>query len=208
MQEDSFEYCCAFVSGLHELFINAFFEQSRRSDLSMKMRFSFSESIILRKLYPSILALSFIFGFLLGVHIAASSGTIYASLMRRALLGHVSIVSLLFLHTTPFLLTLLIFKIGRPSLILVLCIIRSFTFGAVSYSLYLTFGSTEWLIKSLMLFADICSLVALFWYWYRLLSDHRVLSISVTTISLLITVTACIVDYFLISPFLIKLLHY
>lgn len=142
-------------------------------------------------------------GTVCGIFFFLYAGTPLVSLMRRTLVGSVSIVSLFGIGLIPFLFTAYAVFVSKLQLVYGICFLKAFLFSFVSIGISVAFASAGWLARSLLLFSGgiWCSL--LFFLWSRLLSGQRVCWAAVLFIGLLI---GGIMGY-IISPFLAGLIE-
>lgn len=127
----------------------------------------------------------------------------YLSVQMRSVISQpVSIVGLLCTVFFPFLCTYASISANRPVLIWAVCFFKavafSFSFACVS----VLFGSAAWIIRFLLMFSDICSLLPLFLIWIRSSGDAGMYNFGMSAVFALVLAA---VDYFFISPFLIGL---
>ena len=152
------------------------------------------------------LYIAFILGFLSGDAIATSGISYFMPLIRSAAPTQSSITSLLATVVFTFSITALIFAVEKTSFLLALCFAQAVIFGIVSTSVYHTFGYTQWLIRTLLLFAGTVNLVCLLWLWSRNISNRTQNTNRDFLLSFCVSMIAAVLDYYWISPLLASLL--
>lgn len=151
------------------------------------------------------LTCAFVFGFLAGTVVVSLDPGTFVSLVHEAIIFPVSFIDLLVHIIVPFSLTALILRTRRVELFLVLCFAQAFSFGIVSYSIYLAYGSVQWMIQALLLFTRTITLVLLLWFWCRQFSDRSQADFQDLILCFSVSVLVSVFDYCLISPLLAKL---
>ena len=161
----------------------------------------------LRKYHNIFLAFIWLLGLHCGISVFRISQISFFPLMRGAEDCSVSIVGLLSVSLLPFLFSALAVYIRSFPLLGLLCFIKSSLFAFVSMGLFSTYDSAGWLLRLLMMFSDLCSLVPLWWCWIRSSDTVSVGSFRpVVMASFAVTVIVCL-DFYYISPLLVKLLE-
>ena len=157
------------------------------------------------RLRSYILAMLWPFGFLAGCLFYLSARSIFSPLMCGAVIGSVSIVSLLFCTLFPFLISAFAVFLSCPWLLILVGFCKSFLFGFLSLGLVLAFGGGGWFLRFLVLSADILTFPLLFWYLHRnlLTISKSFLEESALVISLALLMG--IANYVYILPFLADL---
>ena len=159
-----------------------------------------------RKVSATILAFTLFIGYFLGSCLAALTVSSFHSLMRSALTGSVSIVSLLSVTLLPFLFSAFAVYIRQYWLFLPIALFRCISFSFLGSVILYAFGSSGWLICLLFLFSDILSLPLLCWFWLRHISEgDRHLLRNLSAVFIVLSGIA-ILDHQLVSPFLVMLL--
>lgn len=151
-----------------------------------------------------LLAVFWILGLMFGVFLSFSAGGSFVSLMRLACDSPVSIIALLMTILLPFLLTALAVYVSEPRLLLIFCFLKAACFSFVSVLAFRAFASAGWLVRCLLMFADICTLPLLYGSWNRHIAGDTKLRIGDLGI-LSGAILACCLDYACISPFLAEL---
>lgn len=125
-----------------------------------------------------------------------------ASINRPLLLG-ILVVTIL-----PIAVSAIAVYCSAPLLIYVLCILKAFCFSFGLCGVVAVFGYSGWLIRLLLLFSDSCMAILLFWLWYRVLSPNHKAVLRDLLICSAIAAIIGMVDYFLVSPYLVVLMNY
>lgn len=152
-----------------------------------------------------LLACAFLFGLISGILISMSASDALCSTMRAAPFGCVSIFGLLSVLLLPFLFSA--FAVYSSSVLLLLCVAfaKAFAFGFVSFAVWAAFGAAGWLIRFLLMFADLIILPLLLWFWYQIMKNPH----SWVKSTLVACILACFIggfDYCFVSPFLANLI--
>ena len=125
-----------------------------------------------RNANAALLAACFLVGFVLGVRM--SCGVDFSvSLMRGAMAGSVSIVSLLCVLLLPLLFSALAVYFSKPRLLYCIAFVKAFAFAFVSAAITSGFASAGWLARWLLMFSDCLSLPLLWMYWLRHVPGRR-----------------------------------
>ncbi len=144
-----------------------------------------------------------VLGMLIPVCIFSQIDVSFSSLMRQAVVGQVSIVSLLTSILLPYLLSAFAVYISKPLLLLPIAFIRGFSLVFVLMAVSEAFGCAGWLIRGLFLFSDLAFMPFLYLFWHRSISgtskDRGWLCCGAAVL------IGCL-DYHYISPFLLGLL--
>ena len=113
-----------------------------------------------------VFVISWLIGLLFGLAVAFHAPQSTASLMRSHMVSRVSIVWVLFLATLPYFMFYLLPGIGSYALS-VYIFIRAWCYSYCICVISHAFGSADWLMCLLCLFADIGSLTILLWFLLR-----------------------------------------
>lgn len=151
-------------------------------------------------------ALCWITGLVVGTVIAAGTDLSAFSLMRRALFGQVSIVNLFAAAAFPFLLAAYAVFIDRPRLLLLICGIKALCFAFCAYMTAASFGTAGWLVQPLVQFMDLCLVPVLCWFCIRHISGPLNSFRKDIMVCAAAVVAAVSINYFVVSPFLAKLI--
>ena len=127
------------------------------------------------------------------------------SLMRSAIQLPVSIVGLCTCIFLPLIFTCIAVYLNRPIIILVVCFIKSAAFGFSCALIREVFGDADWLIRSLVLFSDICFSLVLLAHWLCFFGAKQDICLWRTRICVLFGILIAAFDYFMISPFIMGL---
>ena len=167
------------------------------------IRFS---AVISRLKHPAVLL--FCFGL-----VSLSAGTLIAvradcsafSLMRWAVTSPVSIVCHLALQLLPFLIAAYAVSISGLWLLYTVFSCKLFSFAYMGMLLWLAYGSAGWLVRFLFLFTDIVSVPLFCWFCTRRLMNWDKAKDFWLCIGL--TGIAVLINWFIFSPFLVKIIH-
>ena len=150
----------------------------------------------------ALLAVSWLAGLLLGSLISLSADTLLVSTMRAALYGGMSIFGLLTSLLLPFMITAFAVYISQPLLIFGTAFMKAFLFSFTGLGLLSAFGSSAWLIRILLMFADSMILPLLWWVWIRILTDDRSRAARNLFCAAVFAAMIGYFDYAFIAPFL------
>lgn len=159
------------------------------------------------KFFKHLLVLSWCLGLLLGALAATAASNVLIPLMRRALHLPASLPGLLISIVLPFLLSAYAVSLSEPWLLLPISALKAFGFAFCSFGVTLTYGTAGWLVRLLFLFSDVCVIPILFFYWLRHIPDASRKSGRELAGCLLLASFVGVIDLYLISPFLAKLIE-
>lgn len=148
-----------------------------------------------------LLSLCWLLGVLLGFFAALHAGECLSALMCCADMGTVSIVNLLFSCLFPFLIAALAAYLSEPWLLLIVCLLKAFSFSFCAFGISLAYGSAGWLVRILLLFSDLILLPFFYFYCFVLLKKGFAESKFVTVIMLIISLIVWFVNCYIIVPF-------
>ena len=126
----------------------------------------------------------------------------FASLMRSAVSGSVSIVGLGAVLFLPYLLTVSTVCFFRSIYLIPVAFCKAFAYGVCAACVEVAFGEAGWLIRLLLLFSDTASLPVLLWLWLRCLDNNRIARKQAFLKSAGALAIIGVVDYMVIAPFL------
>lgn len=156
----------------------------------------------------SFLAFSWTLGLSAGVYFAGTMQSSVFSLMRAAASSRVSIVGLIVLLIFPLLLSAFAVYLSAPICLLPVSFCRGAAFGFCSLGALYAFGSAGWLVRLMLLFSASAMTVPLFWFWIRHISGNKLLLRRDLAVCSALAVVIGIIDYFLVSPYLVMLMNY
>ncbi len=145
-----------------------------------------------------------ILGLLSGA-LAGCSCDVTFSLMRRLLSAPVSIASLFVCAFFPFVFSAGAYFCGRSWLIYFLSFLKAFAFTYTGSICLICFGSCGWLARFFLLFTQIATIPALWYFWLYCCQGRQKLTHCVFSLLSLYIVSIVLLDYYWIAPFLIKL---
>lgn len=154
-----------------------------------------------------VLAVLWILGLGFGGSIASHSEDYIIPLMRTAVNIRVSIVNLLVLQLLPLLISAIAVYFSMPLLIYPLCAFKAVSFGFILGCLGISFGSAGWLIRLLYLFTDTIMTPLLLWYWFKHISGAKLSVYRDNKLLFSAFSFAAVLEYFMISPFLVVLMN-
>ncbi len=152
--------------------------------------------------------LVWILGLSLGTIFASHADPTYYTMMRLAASGQMSIVGLAASILLPFLFSAYAVLIGKPSLLLGVCACKAFSFGYSGTLARGAFGTAGWLIQPLLQFTQICMIPVLCCFCLRHISGKRSTVTRELVFCLVLLAICAGFDYFVVSPFLAKLIDY
>ncbi len=160
-----------------------------------------------RKCRILILALIWCVGLISGVGSFYFTGDSFPSLMRMAAASHVSIVNLVIPSMLPFLFSAFALYLQCPQLLAVLCFLKAWLFGFVSFGCISAFGTAGWLLWLMALFSDIVCMVPLWWFWISHVECEGFVRFGQLATCILIVLCVISLDQGFISPFLVDLIE-
>ena len=161
----------------------------------------------LRKCHIIFLAFIWVFGLCSGIAFFHLSQISFFSLMHRVENYSVSIVSLLSVSLLPFLFSAFAVYTHSYAFLALLCFIKGCLFAFVSMGMFLAYDSAGWLIRLLVMFSDVCALVPLWCCWIQIAKGSFVESFRSVYISSFAVIFLVCLDFYLVSPLLLKLLE-
>lgn len=172
----------------------------------MQKRFRKAMTFFARNANIFHLAWILLFGYLLGIFLAAQAPETYYSLMRRTALSPVSIVSGCACAFLPFLFAFAAVYVGKPALLLLVCFCKALMLSHCSFCCYLAFGSGAWLVCLFLQFSDILLMPLLCRFAIGYLDQPKALRLRDVFLYCGITVLVSIVNFYFISPYLAMLI--
>ena len=146
-------------------------------------------------------------GLLLGTTYGYRADHSYILLLRYAALNRVSFVGLIAALYVPLLLSTLAVYLNHPQWLLPICFIKAFLFTSCGSALLIAYHSAGWLVRLLLQFSDFCTMPFLYWFCMRNIVERK----SNLASDFLVCCTGGsiigIFDFFVISPYLVKLIH-
>lgn len=149
---------------------------------------------------PLLLALSWIFGMILGCISCEQCQEQTVALIRHCVAAVPSLVSAGSVVLLPFLLSTFAVSICEPWLLLIISMFKAFSFSFCAWGVCLAFGQSSWLVLFLFLFSDICLIPALYFYWLRHIREGSSDRWS-KSLLLIYAVMVFIADYWVVGPF-------
>ena len=172
------------------------------------VKFTVSESSFRRRsTYSWLLAFFWIAGLITGIFLALRIDESVITFMYSVVSRPASIVSSLLTTSLPFLFSAIAVFISKPGLLPVIAFCKASVFSLVSLIALRTFGTAGWIIRCMVMFADICTLP----FFYSFCRRHicRSSHLSIFDGSYLITsILICSLDVYCITPFFTEVLQY
>ena len=144
-------------------------------------------------------------GLVFGALVSMSASGMTVSAIRTASLSPVSVFGLLSAILLPLLSSAFAVYFSAPNLLFPLAFLKAFLVAWLGWGVLVSFGSAGWLIRMLLMFSEILSLPLLWWYWQRILSGNPGRGFC-TLICTGFALGIGLLDYFVVSPFLVNLL--
>ena len=160
-----------------------------------------------RKYHIIFLAFVWLLGLYCGITLFHVSQISPFSLMHRVENYSVSIVSLLSVSLLPFLFSAFAVYTHSYAFLALLCFIKGCLFAFVSMGMFLAYDSAGWLIRLLVMFSDVCALVPLWCCWIQIAKGSFFESFRSVYISSFAVIFLVCLDFYLVSPLLMKLLE-
>ena len=155
-----------------------------------------------------LLAAVWCLGLLAGIFLVSRASESVIALMRLAGKSRVSIVGLLLGNLLPFLLSFAAISSSMPRLVYAVCFFRSALYGFCAFGVGLGYGSAGWLVQALLLFSDVLTMPALFWFWIRHIGGRRRSRNRDFLLCVIYAVAVWAADFCLVAPFLARLLSF
>ena len=151
------------------------------------------------------LAWAFGSGLLAGSLVSGGAQAVFAD--QRLVFAQSAGASALVPTVLPLLISGLAVYAGWPLLLIPAAFWKSFSFSYVALGVILAWGNAGWMVGGLGMFASLCSLSVLWWYWLRHIGGE---DFSGSTFSLALGAMLLLswVDLGLISPFLANILTF
>ncbi len=142
-----------------------------------------------------------------GIFLAAGADQATVSMMRLSALSRVSIVWLFATAVLPFLIAAVAVLIQQSRLLYTICFVRCCLYGFFLWLTVLSFGSAAWLVQPMLQFTDNVSIFLLcLWCLHQFrIPSH---GLRVLLVFCIVSVSAAILDYLVVSPYLAMLLNY
>ncbi len=153
----------------------------------------------------SVFLMLWAFGIILGTFTGNCSSAQSVSLMRHVLTAPVSIVGLLICAALPFAFTAAAVLSGKPWLVYCFTFLKGFAFSYTGSLCLLSFGSSGWLVRVLLLFSQIAIVPALWYVWLSLCKENMPLNRWGISLLSSYLVSIVLLDYFVVAPYLEKL---
>lgn len=182
--------------------------QDAGGDIHMHMQFRSDLPTRWRGACKLGLALSVLFGCVLGTCVGNGAGLDVLSLMRASAESRVSIVGLLVVFALPFLLAAFAVLFSKPWLAAALCAWKAFCFCFCAVGICRAFEGSGWLVRLLLLFSGGCMLPVLIWFCLRQMggAPRRHILYDLAVCAAFAVLIGCL-DHCYVSPFLAMLIE-
>ncbi len=160
-----------------------------------------------RKVWRILLAFSFVAGFWAGMVFSSAAGELVIPWMHTAVHSRVSIRFLLCATLFPFLFSAIAVFLSQPGLLLLIAFGKAFSAGLTGMCLCAAFGDAGWLVRWLLCFSSCLSLPVLYGYWLRHIGSRAEELFCPTALLLSAAILIGSIDYFVIVPFLARVIY-
>lgn len=130
------------------------------------------------------------------------------SLMYPLFIERVSIVGMIVSLTFPFIFSYILLNRGYFYLVLPIILLKAFGYMFCFCCYSKIFGTSGWLVRSLLLFSDSIAVFLLLYYCYRYATGNRKGSFQYFRFSILALILSGCLDYYIVSPFIMMLINY
>ncbi len=161
----------------------------------------------LRKRNLIILVFFWISGTCIGLYFGFRHDQLLADLMLQAVSSHALWTGCFLKVLFPLLLCIGAAIFSFPAAIYASCLVKGICFSCCTYAVYITFNCAAWIVYLLLLFSDLCVIVMLFLLLFKILLQQR-LTQKIIPAYIAVALLCCAVDYFVLSPFLTRLMYY
>ena len=163
-------------------------------------------AVISRLKHPAVLLFCFgLVSLIAGTLLAVRADSSAFSLMRQAVISPVSIVCHLALQLLPFLIAAYAVSISRSWLLYTVFSCKLFSFAYTGTLVWIAFGSAGWLVRFLILFSDIILVPVFCWFCTKRLMKSD--GAKDLWLCMGLTVITVLMNLFIFSPFLVKIIH-
>ncbi len=144
-------------------------------------------------------------GIILGTAWAATFSAAFSSWMRPVCCMRVSIVRLAVWNVLPFVITAGISAFGFYPVLYLFGFFKGLAFGATGMMCIAAFGNGGWLIRCLLLFSQLMTISAIWAVWVGICRKKRFSPWDIGLVAVYF-MAVILIDYFLVCPFLGRLL--
>ena len=154
-----------------------------------------------------LLTVFWLLGISFGLFFISASNAQFSNLIITVSHQKQSLLGLLSVLFVPVLITAVAVYFTIPILIYIYAVIKAVCFSCTLCAIAIVFGNASWLLLLLLLFTDSFVVIFLLFLWYCLftcksISAGKLLLIYFGTFSII-----GMIDYFLVSPYLVMLMH-
>ena len=160
------------------------------------------------KLSAIFLSVPWSLGLIGGIYIASAGNSSFYRLIYASAYDRVTIIGLFAVLFLPLFISAIFVWIDMPALQYGICFIKAFFLGFSLCCIKYSFVNAGWLIMVMLLFSDCCMVVPLLWFWCRHISGCKFYLKRDILYSCLIAILVGILDYFVVSPYLVSLMYY
>jgi len=155
-----------------------------------------------------LLSVLWVLGLIFGLFFISSSDSTIVNSLYSASLIRPSFIGTLVVFLLPIAVTALAAFFASSFLIYLLCFFKALCYSLVLFGVVVTFGYSGWLIGFLFLFSGSCVSALMLWVWFRVFACNFANAYFDLLICSIISVLISLIDYFLVSPYLVMLLNY
>lgn len=159
-----------------------------------------------RKFSPWLLAFSWFLGMILGILAASAASEALIPMMYQSVQCSVSSPGLLVAAVVPFLLSAFAVSLSKPQLLLIVSLLKAFSYGYCACGISLTFGQSSWLVRLLFLFSDHILIPMLYLYWVRHIQGCTDRRLSELWCFIAFALLVAGIDCYFVAPFLVTLI--
>lgn len=117
----------------------------------------------------------------------------------------ISVAGLCFIVLTPFLISLISYKLSKLWPIYFWAFVKGVCLGHSIPVMLWSFGTAAWLLHFLLSFSNVITLVPIFFFWFQCIRPEDSLPQKFVRLILFISVCVGLIDFFLISPSVLTL---
>lgn len=192
---------CALLSGRRSV------SATRAASSPSAQIFSSHSVLFRRKAGRFFLACCWIGGMICGIWFCSGAGMSLFSWMRDGLLGPVSICPMLCVTLLPFLLSAIAVFASSPGLLYGLVFAKGFSLASVGFAIQCLWGSGGFLMRWFLTFSALHTAPLFYGFCLRHVQPEGESSFSNVAFSLALACVIGSIDYFIIVPFLARLIH-
>ena len=146
-------------------------------------------------------------GISIGLYISLDNSKLFVDLIEQAATGRALFIGCTMKMLMPLFISVVSILFFIPAFIYAVCFTKAIGFACCFYAALVAFNSASWLVTPLLLFSDLFTTVVLLTVWFRFLLCRGTRGKNLA-VFIAISILICLIDYFIISPFLASLMHY